>query len=185
MTYYIYEGEINMLEKKESKMIEELIEGHKLSDMKPWVDLLNLDKKSVEKIKRLIKADREFDKNILIKLGITPEQKQVLLNNYPLEIFNYKKLITGFDIFKKVITDRAHIELDYEEIMEIANQTKPKTDWIKHDDGTREPVVSSPIDDILNDPKINIDLEKPEIRATYKAPLNKQVIFTPGNIEVV
>jgi hypothetical protein len=163
--------------------IKELFDKIKLNKLDSFFDLLEL--KNINEIKQIIEENIRFEKSIFARLGITPEQKKNLLENYPIDLYDYKKLITRYDVFERVIADHAFSKLDFNEIAELANKSEIKRSWIQYNDGTKELIVSSHIDDVLDNPEIEINLDKPEITVTYKKPLSKQVIFTPGNIEVV
>lgn len=163
--------------------IKELFDKIKLNKLDSFFDLLEL--KNINEIKQIIEENIRFEKSIFARLGITPEQKKNLLENYPIDLYDYKKLITRYDVFERVIADHAFSKLDFNEIAELANKSEIKRSWIQYNDGTKELIVSSHIDDVLDNPEIEINLDKPEITVTYKAPLNKTVIFTPGSIEVV
>jgi len=158
-------------------------EGYKikLKKIKYWLDLFNLSENDVEKIRKMQREDMEYNRDILFSIGITPEQKKDLLNNYPLKLFDYKKLITQLDIFKKVVSFKAYVELNQKEITKI---------YV--DSGTVTKVqygisfTKSPIDDILDNPKIDINLDIPEIRVSYSDPVNKEVVFKKdGLIKVI
>ena len=153
----------------------------KLKEMKYWLDLLNLNEKSIEEIKEIQEEDSEFNRNIMFSLGIELYDKDYLLNRIPLKLFDYEKLITRLDIFKRVASLRAYIELDQEEITKIYD-----------DSGTVTKVqygisfTKSPIDDILDNPKININLDIPEIKVIYEKPVSKEVVFKKdGLIKVI
>jgi hypothetical protein len=162
--------------------IKELFDKIKLDKLDSFFDLLEL--KNINEIKQIIEENIRFEKSIFSRLGITPEQKKNLLENYPIDLYDYNKLITRYDVFERVILDSAYSKLDFNEIAELANKSKIKRTWIQYNDGTKEPIVSSQIDDILDNPEIEINIDRPEIIVTYESPLNRKVIFTPGNVEV-
>jgi hypothetical protein len=135
----------------------------KLEKMKYWLDLLSLDKESVEEIGKIILEDQKFNNLIEGNIGITLDQKRYLLRNYPLRLFDYKKLITRLDILNRVIKERTYIELDLTDLMiEISK------DMNKHDEFL----------ETENYPEISINLNLPEIRVIYKEPINKIMVFS-------
>ena len=158
-------------------------EGYKLKlkEMKYWLDLLNLDEKNIEEIKKIQEEDLEFNRNIMFSLGIDLEDKNYLLNNIPLKLFDYEKLITRLDIFNRVLIERAYIELDQEEITKIYVDSGIVT---KVQYGI--PFTKSKIDDILENPAIKINLDIPEIKVIYEEPISKEIVFKKdGLIKVI
>ncbi len=152
----------------------------KIKEMKYWLDLLNLNEKDIEEIKKIQEEDSEFNRNIMFSLGIKLKDKTDLLNNYPLKLFDYKKLITRLDIFKRVVILRAYAELDQKKITEIYINSGIVTTV---QDGMS--LTKSKIDDILDNPKIVINLEIPEIRVNYGGPVNKEVVFKKDGLSEV
>jgi DNA-binding transcriptional MerR regulator len=148
--------------------------GFTLGEIKEYLDLLKLD--NIEKIKSLKTEYDMFKKQIGIYQGITNDIRETILNEVPLRLLNLKNFkITRYEKLKSVIELRAYAELDYRELTDkIIEFTKDKD--IK---------TLNKIGDILDKPEIEINTDKPEITVTYKKPLNKKVIFTPGSIEVV
>lgn len=181
-------------------VIQDLKEtGYKLTlkEIKYYLDLLKLDKKSIEEIEKIKREDTDYKKDILFTIGITPKQKEYLLNNIPLKLLNYKKLITRLDIFKRVVSLRAYAELDQEEITKIItnninngpeiNRQKMLDEIIKKDKlKFIEFKYSRPIDDILDNPKISINLKNATapISAKYAEPVNYLVCFSNKGIKV-
>ena len=158
----------------------------KLKEIKYWLDLLNLNEKNIQEIKKIQEEDSEFNRNIMFSFGISLEDKEYLLNNIPLKQFDYKKLITRLDILKRVLIERAYIELDYEKIISIAKKSRPLITWTKINKYEKEIIVEDRVDDILNNPKIEINLDILEIRVNYDKPVNKEVIFKKdGLIKVI
>jgi len=141
----------------------------KFKEMKYWLNLLNLSEGSIKEIKKIQDEDENFNENILeIKIGITPKQKKYLLKNYPLKLFDYKKLITRLDILKRVIKERAYAELDFTGLKIETSEDINK------------------LENSLDNPKINLDLDVPEIKVIYKEPINKEVVFKKNSlIEVI
>lgn len=141
----------------------------KLNKMKYWLNLLKLSEGSIKEIRRIQEEDENFNENILeIKIGITPAQKKYLLKNYPLKLFDYKKLITRLDILKRVIKERAYSELDFT--------------YLKRE--TSKDI--NELEESLDNPEIEINLEIPEIKVIYKEPVNKEVILKKdGLIELI
>jgi len=162
--------------------------GHKLKlkEIKYWLDLLNLNEKNIEEIKKIQEEDSEFNRDIMFSLGINLDDKEYLLNNIPLKLFDYKKLITRLDILNRVLIERAYIELDYEKIIIIAKKSRPLITWTEINKYEKAPIVGDRVDDILNKPKIDINLYIPEIKVIYKEPVNKEVVFKKdGLIKVI
>lgn len=168
-----------------------------LKKIKYYLDLLKLDEKSTGEIEKIKREDTEYRKDILFSLGITPKQKDYLLDNIPLKLLNYKKLITRLDIFKRVVGLRAFAEIDQDEITkiitsginsgieinrqnmldEIIKKGKLKSIEFKH---------SRSIDDILDNPVIKINLKNKTvpISAKYADPVNYLVCFSNKGIKV-
>jgi len=168
-----------------------------LKKIKYYLDLLKLDQKSFEEIEKIKREDIEYRKNILFLLGITPKQKEYLLDSIPLKLLNFNKLITKLDIFKRVAGLRAYAELDQEELTkiitssinngpeinrqnmldEIIKKGKLKTIEFKH---------NRPIDDILDNPIIQINLKNKvvPISAKYSDPVNHLICFSKHGIKV-
>ena len=149
----------------------------KLKEIKYWLDLLDLNEKNIEEIKKIQEEDSEFNRNIMFSLGINLDNKKYLLNNIPLNMFDYKKIITKLDILNRVLIERAYIELDYEKTISIAEKSRPLITWTKINKYEKEIIVEDRVDVILNNPEIDIDLDIPEIRVSYKEPVNKEVVF--------
>lgn len=140
----------------------------KLNEMKYWLNLLKLSEGSIKEIRRIQEEDENFNENIEFKIGITPTQKKYLLKNYPLKLYDYKKLITRFDILKRVIKERAYSELDFTDL---------KIETSKD---------INELEESLDNPEIEINLEIPEIKVIYKEPISKEVILKKdGLIKVI
>lgn len=140
----------------------------KLSEMNYWLNLLNLSEESIKEIKKIQNEDENFNENLEFEIGITPEQKKYLLKNYPLKLFDYKKLITRFDILKRVIKERAYAELDFTDLKIETSEDINK------------------LENSLDNPEINLDLDMPEIKVIYKKPISKEIVFKKNSlIEVI
>jgi len=175
--------EIRKMQEEDSEFNRDIMFslGIKLKKAKYWVDLFNLSENDVEEIKKMQREDMEYNRDVLFSIGITPEQKKDLLNNVPLKLLDYEKLITRLDIFKRVAILRAYIELDQKEITKIYVDSGTVT---KVQYGI--PFTKSPIDDILYNPEIDINLGIPEIRVNYSDPVSKEVVFKKdGLIKVI
>lgn len=118
--------------------------------------------------------------------GYNTRPKKDLLFNFPLNLLNYEKIITWLDILNRVLIERAYIELDYKEIISIATKSKSLITWMKINKSEKEIIIKNPIDVILNNLEIDINLDIPEIKVIYKEPINKEVVFKKdGLIEVI
>jgi len=121
-----------------------------------------------------------------LAFGYNTRPKKDLLFNFPLNLLNYEKIITWLDILNRVLIERAYIELDYKEIISIATKSKSLITWMKINKSEKEIIIKNPIDVILNNLEIDINLDIPEIKVIYKEPINKEVVFKKdGLIEVI
>lgn len=140
----------------------------KLEEMKYWLNLLKLSEGSIKEIRKIQEEDEDFNENIELKIGITPAQKKYLLKNYPLKLFDYKKLITRLDILKRVIKERSYSELDFTDLKIETSKNINK------------------LEKSLDNPEIEINLDIPEIKVIYKEPISKEIIFKKDSlIEVI
>jgi len=168
-----------------------------LKDIRYYLDLLKLDKKSTGEIEKIKREDTEYRADILFSIGITSEQKEYLLDNIPLNLLNHKKLITRLDIFKRVIGLRGYIELDQEEITKIINSSTGNGPGINRQNILDEIIkkgklksvefkYSRSIDDILDNPVIQINLKNTTVPVSvrYLDPINHLVCFSNKGIKV-
>ncbi len=169
----------------------------KLKEIRYYMDLLKLDNESTEEIEKIKREDIEYRKDILFSLGITPEQKEYLLDNIPLKLLNCKKLITRLDIFKRVVGLRAFAELDQGEITKVITSDINSGPEINRQNMLDEIIKKSKlkslefkysrqIDDILDNPVIQINLKNDvvSLSATYADPINRLVCFSNKGVKV-
>ncbi|MBA7583991.1 hypothetical protein ES708_25943 [subsurface metagenome] len=169
----------------------------KLREIRYYLDLLKLDNESTREIEKIKRENAEYRKDILFSIGITPEQKEYLLDNIPLKLLNCKKLITRLDIFKRVVGLRAFAELDQGEITKVITSDINSRPEINRQNMLDEIIkkgklkslefkYSRSIDDILDNPKISINLKNATapISAEYLDPVNRLVCFSNKGVKV-
>ncbi len=150
-------------------------QGMKLNEIGGYLSLFKLDYEEIRDIKEIIDEDKRYKEEILFKEGITSEIKAYLLSEVPLKLLNLRNLtITRLEKFNKIIELRAYSELDCKEVAEIIIKNSKDLDSFNK------------IQDHLQNPTINIDIEDAQIRVEYKEPFKKIVLFTKNNkIEVI
>lgn len=179
------------------KVIEDLKNSYyaiKPEKIKYWIDLLKLDEEAVKEIKKIIKEYIEFKRDIGLKFGISMKTREFLMKKVPLRLWDYKNLLTKFDILKRVFSERATEELDIEYLMSLwfdkrwGYPENPNAEWTS-DIGELldepESSTTSPVDIALCNPEMEIDLDIPEIKVSFREPISRTVIFRENKIEIL
>jgi len=144
--------------------------GLRLKDIAEYLRLLEkLDHEAIREIKNIIEEDKRYREGILFNEGITAKTKDFILENVPLQVLRLKNLtITRKEKLFKIISLRAHAELDYKEISNtIVRNSKDLKEFNK-------------IQEILDSPIIDINIENVEeafISVRYDEPFKNHVLF--------
>lgn len=150
-------------------------QGFQLIEIKEYLDLIKLN--DITQIQNILEEDTGFNEEMPFLLGIDKKIKEYLIENVPINLFDYKKILTRLDYLERAVKLRAYAELDYKELTEIIVKN---TKIIKK--GSK---FESIFNDILDNPGIEINLDIPEIKVIYKEPVSKTVIFKQNSIQVL